>query len=345
MKTHILILSLLTLFLMSCASKHKEQGFIITGIVENLENGIVKILDEDQNIIDSTSFNDGEFIVKGHVDQPRFVYIFINDDQGNNYLFSKFLVENKGIQMQVDAHERKATFIGAPLHEEYMDYVKYLLTLPEQQIVQNLYNDLSVASANEETERVKKIQQELSQMRDTVVSILMRYKQDAGRSHAAAALIYDQTSIHGIDEKKFAISKFDSSFTDSYYLNKLRKEIESGNKQMAVLHNAENSLDYWGTYKGTIPAADCPGINVTLIIKKDKTFNLIYDYIDRNSKFESQGTYLIEGNYLTTIGKKNDSSFYKVEENRLRILDNQRQVIKGNLEDRFILRKENTSIK
>ena len=41
------------------------------------------------------------------------------------------------------------------------------------------------------------------------------------------------------------------------------------------MHNAENSLDYDGTYTGTFPAADCPGINMTLTIKKDKTFELI----------------------------------------------------------------------
>ena len=29
-------------------------------------------------------------------------------------------------------------------------------------------------------------------------------------------------------------------------------------------HNAENALDYTGTYEGTIPAADCPGINVSV---------------------------------------------------------------------------------
>lgn len=36
------------------------------------------------------------------------------------------------------------------------------------------------------------------------------------------------------------------------------------------MHNAENSLDYDGTYTGTFPAADCPGINMTLTIKKTR---------------------------------------------------------------------------
>ena len=33
------------------------------------------------------------------------------------------------------------------------------------------------------------------------------------------------------------------------------------------IHNAENSLDYEGTYKGVFPAADCPGIEITPDIK------------------------------------------------------------------------------
>lgn len=62
-------------------------------------------------------------------------------------------------------------------------------------------------------------------MRDSVISQLMRYRPDAPRSQAAAALVYDQTSIHGTDERAFAVSKFDDDFTDSYYLNRLRESI------------------------------------------------------------------------------------------------------------------------
>ena len=123
--------------------------------------------------------------------------------------------------------------------------------------------------------------------------------------------------------------------------NKSEKEVEDKNPQICNLHNAENSLDYCGTYNGIIPAADCPGINVTLSINKDKTFSLLYDYIDRDSKFESKGIYLIKGNYLITVGEKNDSTFYKVEENKLRILDGDKQIIRGKLEDKFVLNKKN----
>ena len=45
--------------------------------------------------------------------------------------------------------------------------------------------------------------------------------------------------------------------------------------QVPDMHNAETSLDYWGVYEGTLPAASSPGIKTTLTLNKDKTFTLI----------------------------------------------------------------------
>ena len=38
----------------------------------------------------------------------------------------------------------------------------------------------------------------------------------------------------------------------------------SDTTQVVDMHTAETSLDYYGVYKGTVPAADCPGIELTL---------------------------------------------------------------------------------
>ena len=60
--------------------------------------------------------------------------------------------------------------------------------------------------------------------------------------------------------------------------------------EVADMHNAENALDYDGTYTGTFPAADCPGINITLTLNKDKTFTLVSEYIDRkDATFTDKG--------------------------------------------------------
>lgn len=106
------------------------------------------------------------------------------------------------------------------------------------------------------------------------------------------------------------------------------------------MHNAENSLDYDGTYTGTFPAADCPGINMTLTIKKDKTFELISEYIDRqDATFKEYGTYSVEGNIMTSINGE-DKQYYKVGENTLTALNQDKQAITGELADHYILHKK-----
>ena len=108
------------------------------------------------------------------------------------------------------------------------------------------------------------------------------------------------------------------------------------------MHNAENSLDYDGTYTGTFPAADCPGINMTLTIKKDKTFELISEYIDRqDATFKEYGTYSVEGNIMTLINGE-DKQYYKVGENTLTALNQDKQAITGELADHYILHKKLT---
>ena len=49
--------------------------------------------------------------------------------------------------------------------------------------------------------------------------------------------------------------------------NAQQKAATAGTQQTTAaapdMHNAETSLDYLGVYKGTLPAADCPGIERT----------------------------------------------------------------------------------
>ena len=97
---------------------------------------------------------------------------------------------------------------------------------------------------------------------------------------------------------------------------------DSTSIEVTDIHNAENSLDYEGTYKGVFPAADCPGIETTLTLNPDKTFSLHSVYIDRDSSFDEKGTY------------------YKVEENHLRKLTMDKQEITGELADHYVLNKE-----
>lgn len=111
--------------------------------------------------------------------------------------------------------------------------------------------------------------------------------------------------------------------------------------EMVDMHNAENALDYHGSYKGTLPAADCPGIVTTLTLSADGRYALHMEYLERDVAFDEQGAFEVEGNLLVlTPDDGGQGGCYKVEENHLRMLDGDRKPITGELADHYVLQKE-----
>lgn len=73
-----------------------------------------------------------------------------------------------------------------------------------------------------------------------------------------------------------------------------------------------------GTYEGTLPAADCPGIKTVLTINADSTFQLQQDYIDRKDGHdEASGVFeVLDGNVLMLVRPSSgEHTFYKVKDN------------------------------
>ncbi len=109
----------------------------------------------------------------------------------------------------------------------------------------------------------------------------------------------------------------------------------------ADMHNAENALDYLGTYEGTLPAADCPGIVTALTLNADGTYDLHMKYIDRGTEFDERGAFAL-GENLLTLSRPDGGpeKYYKVEENRLRMLDAERNPVSGELAEHYVLQKK-----
>lgn len=106
-------------------------------------------------------------------------------------------------------------------------------------------------------------------------------------------------------------------------------------------HTAETSLDWLGSYEGTLPAADCPGIETTIVLAADGSYTLRMEYLERDTAFDEEGTFRIEGNLLTLVPSDGGQpGYYQVEENRLRHLDADRQPITGELADHYVLQKK-----
>ena len=111
--------------------------------------------------------------------------------------------------------------------------------------------------------------------------------------------------------------------------------------EVADMHNAQNSLDVAGVYKGTLPAADCPGIDYTLTLTPDGKYTERMSYIDRNTVVDTKGTYTVEGNILTVQSDEvgTNPGYYRVEEGQLRWLDADKEVIPGEIGEHYIIKK------
>lgn len=113
---------------------------------------------------------------------------------------------------------------------------------------------------------------------------------------------------------------------------------------IAVGDNSQNSLDWNGTYKGTIPCADCEGIAMEIKLNKDLTFTSKSVYLGKEkNEFNENGTFSWnkEGSGITTVSENKTTAMYKVGENKLILLNSEgKENSDSKLADMYVLNKE-----
>ena len=107
-------------------------------------------------------------------------------------------------------------------------------------------------------------------------------------------------------------------------------------------HNSKNSVDWNGTYHGTLPCADCEGIHTIVELNNDETFKLTQEYLNKNTKSEEKGkfTWSADGSTISFNTKDNSKFSYKVGEGKIIQLDQEGKEITGNLADKYVLVKK-----
>lgn len=108
------------------------------------------------------------------------------------------------------------------------------------------------------------------------------------------------------------------------------------------MHTSEISLDWEGTYEGTLPCADCPGIKTTLTINEDHTYVMEQEYLDRDSKHSEKGSFdwNENGSDITITSEDGNKQIFKVGEGRIFFLDQEGKMIEGELADNYVLIKK-----
>jgi len=107
-------------------------------------------------------------------------------------------------------------------------------------------------------------------------------------------------------------------------------------------HTSMNALDWSGTYTGTLPCADCAGIETSLTLSPARTYVLRSRYLDRQAvedEFVHSGVFAWsrDGRSIELMGIEGGRSRFQVGENRLFALDQTGARIAGALAAAYTL--------
>ena len=95
-----------------------------------------------------------------------------------------------------------------------------------------------------------------------------------------------------------------------------------------------------GTYQGTLPCADCPGIDYQISLYDDHTYSELTAYQGRGENIATveTGTWRAVNDSIAMLEKKNDSVSFVAAENKLILLDKAGKRIEGMLASNYILK-------
>lgn len=107
-----------------------------------------------------------------------------------------------------------------------------------------------------------------------------------------------------------------------------------------IAHNARNSLDWAGVYRGVLPCADCEGIETVVALAGDGTYSTQTKYLGKGEQVFSETGRFTWNDAGTTVTLAGDQpARYFVAENRLVRLTLDGSRITGPLAEHYILVK------
>jgi uncharacterized lipoprotein NlpE involved in copper resistance len=107
-----------------------------------------------------------------------------------------------------------------------------------------------------------------------------------------------------------------------------------------------NSLNWAGTYQGTLPCTDCEGIQITLALNSDQSYTLkeIYQGKKDNNEVNAQGQFTWDdsGSIITLDNADKTGVPYQflVGENMLMKLSDNGKPVQGDMAEQYTLKKQ-----
>ena len=230
-KVLYVFLYFLCLGLVSCGNEDVKDGFELEGTIKGADKGFIILSDASNNTIDSVHFEKGRFLVKGHLDMPQRTIVYIADDSGDCMFFTGVFLANGKVTFEGDtAGFMTHRFIGSSLNDEYLEYGKYIASLDEMKRMNVVQEQKRKAFEAKEVALEKELSEERVKLGREVMKKIVEYKPDGRKSHVAAAKVAELAYSMGLEDQMYAVSLFDGDFTESYYINSLKNNIEREKK-------------------------------------------------------------------------------------------------------------------
>jgi uncharacterized lipoprotein NlpE involved in copper resistance len=106
-------------------------------------------------------------------------------------------------------------------------------------------------------------------------------------------------------------------------------------------HDLKNNPDLYGIYAGTLPSASGSGIEVTMILRPDSTYTVLYHYIAQEEDDVTSGTFRRDKDKgIVKLDAKDLPPYYRIGKDRLTQLDMEGNPITGELADDYVLLKK-----
>lgn len=125
---------------------------------------------------------------------------------------------------------------------------------------------------------------------------------------------------------------------------------ETGKDSLSAVENDSLAADgvaiesLVGTYEGTLPAADCPGIKTVLTLNADSTYQYSADYLERKDGHdEASGIFKVLANNVVEITRPSsgETSYYKVKDaNSIIMTDSLGNEPEGEMAKLYVLTKK-----
>lgn len=108
--------------------------------------------------------------------------------------------------------------------------------------------------------------------------------------------------------------------------------------------NTTRRGNYYGTYEGSLPCADCGGVRTTLIINSDTTYELRSEYLKKKKgcTVEVRGIYNVVNENLIELvtPSSGEKTFYKILDGAIALSDSLGTINSGEFAEQYVLKKQ-----